>query len=149
MQFVPSCGYFTDFLKDHKLSRQHYFDKLWSKVAGVDLVFFDPDNGFDNGFEVATTKFGKRNSSKYLYWPEATQCYEMGSSLLVYQHFCRQKRDAFIGRIARKLHQHTHAKTIISFRTPQVVFFLVPQTSISPILNSRPRNWRGGKIRST
>jgi hypothetical protein len=123
LKFVPSCGYFADVLKDDELSRQHYFDKLWPKVAEADLVFFDPDNGF----EVKSRKRGNKHSCKYLYWPEVTRAYELGCSPLVYQHFRRQNRDAFVSRIAQRLRQETNAKAIFSFRTSQVVFFLAPQ----------------------
>ena len=86
-----------------------------------DLYFFDPDNGM----EVASVPFGRKDSSKYLYWQELQGIHEKGASILIYQHFPREKRDAFIARMVAEFQKRTAFEEIISFRTPHVVFFLL------------------------
>ena len=92
-------------------------------AQGCELVFFDPDNGI----EVDSTKYGRRNSSKYLYWHEIERFWKAGHSLLIYQHFPRVPRQLFIEAKARELICRTGALEVISFRTSHVVFLLVPQ----------------------
>jgi hypothetical protein len=53
--------------------------------------------------------------------------WEDGYSLLIYQHFPHVKRGPFILDKANQLLAKTGASEVISFRTSQVVFLLVPQ----------------------
>ena len=89
----------------------------------VGLIFFDPDNGL----EIKSKSLGQKDSSKYLYWSEVVKSFEMGHSILMYQHFIRENRDDFIASILQEIHIKTGSKCIISFRTSNVVFFLVSQ----------------------
>jgi hypothetical protein len=93
---------------------------MLERFRRADLIFFDPDNGF----EVKSKPYGRKESSKFLYWREASDAYSAGHSLLVYQHFARERREAFVERIADELRSRTNAASIYSFRTPHVVFFL-------------------------
>ena len=61
------------------------------------------------------------------HWTEVVKSFEMGHSILMYQHFIREKRDDFIASILQEIHIKTGSKCIISFRTSNVVFFLVSQ----------------------
>jgi len=76
--------------------------------------------------EVKSRPVGRRDSSRYLYWAELEQALASGYSALVYQHFRREKRDAFIERMAQEMRQRTGAARVYSFRTARVVFFLMP-----------------------
>ena len=90
------------------------------KFHGCDLVFFDPDNGL----EVKSTPRGRKNSSKFLYWDEVCSTFSAGASVLIYQHFIRAERGAFIARMAEDLRRHLNPATVFSFRTPHVLFLL-------------------------
>ncbi len=92
-------------------------------MADCDLVFFDPDNGL----EAKSKPYGTKNSSKFIYWRELEAFYQRGQSLLIYQHFIREQRDSFISRLSDELRRRLGAHEIWAFRTPHVVFFLVPQ----------------------
>jgi hypothetical protein len=118
-----SARFWKQVLADDEESRRKYFHGMTEHFKGVDLVFFDPDNGF----EVKSKPYGKKRSSKYLYWHELEKCFETGCSVLVYQHFRREKRASFIKRVAKQIQQRTKANPVYSFRTPRVVFFLAPQ----------------------
>ncbi len=119
-ELLPSTLFHTSLLGDSSIERRGYFREMLERFREVDLIFFDPDNGF----EVKSKPYGRKESSKFLYWREVYDAYSAGHSLLVYQHFAREQRDAFVERKADKLLSLTNATAIYSFRTPHVVFFL-------------------------
>jgi hypothetical protein len=119
---LPACRFAPGFLPDDGDGRRRYFDAFNDVAEGCDLVFFDPDNGIEVKLRV-----GRKGSSKYLYWDEIERFWKAGHSVLIYQHFPHVKRAPFIGTKARQLADTTGAPLVISFRTPHVVFFLVPQ----------------------
>jgi hypothetical protein len=120
---LPACRFAPGFLPDDPDGRGRYFDAFVDLAQGCELVFFDPDNGI----EVKSKPYGRKDSSKFLYWREIERLWSGGHSLLIYQHFPRAKRDVFVEHKARELAERTRAPEIISFRTSHVVFFLVPQ----------------------
>ena len=120
---LPNCRFSPGTLPDDADARARYFEACMDIAQGCELVFFDPDNGI----EVDSTKYGRKDSSKYLYWHEIERFWNSGHSLLIYQHFPRVKREPFIDGKARDLANHTGASEVISFRTSHVVFLLVPQ----------------------
>jgi len=82
---LANCRFYTETVDDDIKLREAYFNRFLEFAKGVDLVFFDPDNGL----EVKSVPRGKRNSSKYLYWSEVKASYNAGHSILIYQHFQR------------------------------------------------------------
>lgn len=98
-------------------------------LADTDLVFFDPDNGI----EVASVRPGRKNSSKYVYLDEIAAFYASGKSVLVYQHFPRVEREAFIASCVDRLRAVAGDATVWAFRTKHVVFLLLinPRTGVT------------------
>lgn len=119
-KLLPATLFYASLLDDTPIERGRYCREMLERFHGADLIFFDPDNGF----EVKSRPYGRKESSKFLYWREVSDAYSAGQSLLVYQHFARERRDAFIERIADELRSRTNAAAIYSFRTSHVVFFL-------------------------
>jgi hypothetical protein len=119
-ELLPASLFHSCLLDDSPIERRRYFQEMLERFRGVDLIFFDPDNGF----EVKSKPYGRKESSKFLYWREVYDAYYAGHSLLVYQHFARERRDTFVERIANELLSCTNVAAIYSFRTPHVVFFL-------------------------
>jgi hypothetical protein len=113
--------YHNDLLSDIPEERNRYFESMIVRFHGVDLIFFDPDNGL----EIKSRPYGRKKSSKFLYWRELTHAFNAGKSILVYQHFIREKREQFITRLSLELCSRLNAPEVLSFRTPNVVFFLV------------------------
>ncbi len=120
---LPSCRFAPGVLSDDGEGRAAYFETFAGVTKGCDLIFFDPDNGI----EVKSKPYGRTESSKYLYWHEIEDSFTAGHSLLIYQHFPREKRDSFIERKAREVAGRTGAGEVLSFRTPRVLFLLAPQ----------------------
>lgn len=110
-------------LTDCRDLRRGYFSECASLFAGCDLVFFDPDNGL----EIKNKRPGHKNSCKFLLWDEVCSTFMTGASVLIYQHFPREKREPYIARRAEDLRQRTGAATIFSYRTPRVLFLLASQ----------------------
>lgn len=95
-------------------------ERCAAEFHDADLVFFDPDNGL----EVSLPK-GRKNSSKYLYLDEAAAFYEAGKSLLIYQHFPRVERKAFLTSCTERLRSVASGCAVWAFTTSHVVFLLL------------------------
>lgn len=98
----------------------HLMRRCAADLGEADLAFFDPDNGL----EVSIAK-GRKNSSKYVYLDEVAEFYGSGKSLLLYQHFPRIERTAFMASCAERLRGVASGAAIWAFSTAHVVFFLL------------------------
>lgn len=122
---LGSASFQSSILTDRESDRNNYFAECATLLAGCDLVFFDPDTGL----ETRSTLRGRKDSRKYLYWDEIFGTFTAGSSVLIYQHFTREKRAGFIARMADELQERTRAASVFSFSTPHVLFLLASQES--------------------
>lgn len=120
-------------LSDHRDDRADYFAQLTHHCPQSDLIFFDPDNGLD----IPSISKGHRNSSKYIYRDEIAAAFATGASVLVYQHFIREKRERFTARLAKDMQLATRAPVIFTFSTPHVLFLLASQHSHIDTFRSR------------
>lgn len=120
---LPRATFFSEFVPDGRDARRAWGERLAQATSGADLVFLDPDKGF----EIPSKPIGRKGSSKYAAWHEIERLWEAGSSVLVYQHFCRERRDPFTSRIAAELRRRTGAAFVEAFRTPHVLFLLAAQ----------------------
>jgi len=119
-------SFYRPILEDGNAKREAYFQEFISGSHCEDLLFFDPDNGLD----VPSTPKGRKGSSRYLYRDELCEMWRRTeSSILVYQHFPREKRGRFVNRIAENLLQRLGLSRVASLRTPHVVFFLLARGS--------------------
>jgi hypothetical protein len=120
---LPSACFFSETIPDTAVDRALYFKAFMNNAQECDLIFYDPDNGI----EVKSIPYGRKNSSKYLYWREIVASYVSGHSVLIYQHFPRIRevnRNRFIKSIAQGIVRETGAREVYSFRTAYVVFLL-------------------------
>ncbi|MDR7523752.1 MAG: hypothetical protein QN168_14995 [Armatimonadota bacterium] len=122
-ELLPRTRYFGAVVPDGRLERDAWRNDLLRVASGVDLVFLDPDNGI----EVPSKPIGRKGSSKYVTWQEVEELFEARCSLLIYQHFRREKRDTFARRLVSELRERTGAGISEAFRTPHVLFLLVAQ----------------------
>ncbi len=137
------ANYYTEFTPDDAAARDQWFSALLSRLGSSELVFLDPDNGI----EVKSKPYGSRNSSKYAYWREIQGLWNAGKSLMIYQHFVREKRSNFIQRVLHALKQCMPDSTVEAFSTPHVVFFMVLQPGhnehYAPVVQEVRRSWAG------
>jgi len=120
---LPKAEYFSPHVPDAASGRIQWFDSLAESVQSCDLVFLDPDNGL----EVKSKPYGGKGSSKFLYRREVEVLWAAGKSLLIYQHFIREKRINFIQRMLGALRNATPGSFVEAFSTPHVVFLMALQ----------------------
>lgn len=120
---LPRTSYYSEVVPGSREGRHHWREGLLHTARGADLVFLDPDNGI----EVPSVPIGRKRSSKYVAWNEIEGIWNAGCSLLIYQHFCRECRDAFVRRKASELSQRTGSPFVVSCRSSHVLFLLVAQ----------------------
>lgn len=118
---IPSTIYENTIVPDALAARQIWFGHTSANLAATDLIFFDPDNGL----EVPSKRKGSIGSSKYLYRDEIAATYANCHSTLVYQHFPREERNAFISRIVADLRTAASGAEVWVFRTAHVAFLLL------------------------
>ena len=140
---LPRAQYHSAVVPDGRLERDAWRDDLLRKASGFDLVFLDPDNGI----EVPSKPVGRKHSSKYVTWQEIQALWEAGCSLLIYQHFRREAREAFIRRLASELRERTGAGFAEAFLTPHVLFLLATQDRhlerLGSVVEVLSNCWRG------
>lgn len=120
---LSNTRYFSDMLNDRATSRATYMASALRSLSPTDLLFFDPDNGL----EVKSVAYGTRGSSRYLYWKEVEQAWKTGASLLVFQHFTREPRAAFVGRLLDELTKRTGSPLVAAIHTSHVLFLFAGQ----------------------
>lgn len=121
---IPSAMYYSAYLTDSKQQREAYFKDFHSIIAkDCSLIFFDPDNG------LAVKSIAKRNknSCKYIFPDEIKACYDRGFSILLYQHFTREKRETFIQNKVEECKALVNVQKVLVYQTAHVVFLLLPQ----------------------
>ena len=142
---LPRAEYFSSHVPDTASGRGQWFSSLAQRAEGCDFVFLDPDNGL----EVKSKSYGGKNSSKFLYWHEVEALWVSGKSLLIYQHFIREKRLNFIQRMLEALRSTTPGSFVEAFSTPHVVFLMALQPEHQEfheaIVSSVQEKW-GGQI---
>lgn len=120
---------------DSSFERKEWFEMLSQQAEECEMVFLDPDNGL----EVKSRPYGRKHSSKYVYWLEVEALWAAGKSLLIYQHFPREKRDSFVQRRLADLESATPGSRVEAFTTSHVVFLMA--------LQPRDQVFREGVIR--
>ena len=99
--YFSKTKYFEDILEKYHLNgiyQKNAFEKLFKQ----DIIFFDPDNGF----EVLTTN--NKNRFKYLSYDVIEKYWLNGNSMIIYQHLKRDKNylDEIIQKITELLNIH-------------------------------------------
>jgi len=140
---LNGCSFFSEYVPDAKPGREAWFSSLINASKNRDLVFLDPDNGL----EVKSRPYGRKNSSKFLYWREVSDLWASGKSLLIYQHFIREKREVFIQRMLESLNDLAENSIVEAFSTPRVVFLMALQPEHKhfrePIIEKVNGSWEG------
>ena len=122
-RLLDGAQYFSEIVPDHGVLRRTWAATLVEAASQSELVFLDPDNGL----EVPSRPYGRKLSSKYVFWHEVNQIWRGGASVLIYQHYRREKRSTFIPRMVDELRKKTGAPLVEAFLTPRVLFLLAGQ----------------------
>ena len=142
-ELLQNTEFFSNYVPDAANDRASWFNSLAEQAQSSNFVFIDPDNGL----EVKSKPYGRKYSSKYLYWREVSSLWQSGKSLLIYQHFIREKRIKFIQRLRDSLGEATAGSYVEAFSTPHVVFLMALQPkhhdSHKQIVTTVQENWAG------
>jgi len=142
-ELIGHAGYFSQVVPDVAVERSRWFKSLEKEAKLHDFVFLDPDNGL----EIKSKRYGAKNSSKFLYWREVEALWAAGKSLLIYQHFIREKRVTFIQRMLTGLMRATPGSFVEAFSTPYVVFLMALQPNHhsfhAEIVQAVQHDWAG------
>jgi hypothetical protein len=117
---LKSASFHYDQVPDKQAAREEWRERMLVKARERDLVFFDPDNGI----EVMSKPVGRKGSSKYVFWKEIEGVWSGGSSVLLYQHLSRVKREVLAQRLKDELIRRTGASRAAVFSSPNVLFLL-------------------------
>lgn len=120
---LPGAEYHSNIVPESATYRAAWFQSLLGASSTAELVFLDPDNGL----EIQSCPYGRKKSPKFAYWREVEALWRSGKSLLVYQHFIREKRPQFVQRMLRELQRHTPDSFVAGFATKHVLFLLALQ----------------------
>lgn len=142
-KLLPDVGFFDSLTPDRALERMEWFGSLVESARDHDFVFLDPDNGL----EVKSKPYGRKNSSKYLYWREVEALWSHEKSLLIYQHYIRESRVEFTQRNLESLRVAAPGSLVEAFSTPHVVFLMALQPPHhgfhKAIVESVLKSWKG------
>jgi len=76
---LGKADFFSEFVPDVATKRKIWFSALSKKANGCCFIFLDPDNGL----EIKSKPYGRKDSSKFLYWREVEELWQNGKSLLI------------------------------------------------------------------
>ena len=140
---IARSTYESSTVPDGAIERRQWFEELLEKATDSDLVFLDPDNSF----EVKSRPYGRKASSKYVYWREVESLWQRGKSLLIYQHFIRKKKPAYTQRMLNDLQHSTPDSFVETFSTSNVLFLLALQPEHQcfhrPVVKLVRERWSG------
>jgi hypothetical protein len=151
--FTAGC-YDSECVPDNTSERAAWFAAALHKLQSCDLLFFDPDNGI----EVASVPKGHRKSSKYVYWDELASAWRTGKSLLLFQHFAREKRSTHIQQLSAALAEQSPDSIIEAWTSANVLFLFACQQGHAEMADAarqliqkrrgaRLESWRPGSNR--
>lgn len=103
----PSTLFFSEPLPDtmtlvpsgRRADRAAWADRSLEHLASADLVFCDPDNGF----ETKSASLGARTASKYTFFAEIAAYLEHDVPVVVYQHQARMRWDDQLAGIRNRM----------------------------------------------
>ena len=101
----------------------HYFNQTEDVSSISDLLFFDPDNGF----EVNSIPKGKSGSERYVFWDDVSSFYNGGHSLMVFQYFPRVNRDRYMFELSLKVRRNIGVGHTYHAYTKLVDLLIIPQ----------------------
>ena len=129
--------------------RREWLTKALSVTAHCDVVFFDPDNGF----ETPSVPIHSLKAGKYVYLDELNLFWERGQSLIVYHHLNRsasveQQTHILRKRLLAEFSDAVFVRSILFRRGSCRHFWILAQRDHAANLKSRvdamlDSGWRG------
>ena len=118
--------------------RSDWNSRAFTGLDNCDSVFFDPDNGLKVKSHSRTSRFGP----KYVFCDELIPYWERGQSLIIYQHFDRDKEriQNKSARLRQALGIDGPSGEIIALSAFSRIFFVIPnpaKAEVAQLLRER------------
>jgi hypothetical protein len=120
---LPRACFYGELTPDSAPARSRWLTEGLRALAAADLLFFDPDNGL----EIPSIPFGRRNAGKFLYWREVEGAWSQARSLLIFQHFIREDRASYTRRLLERLQGCAPGGSVQGISTANVLFLVAAQ----------------------
>lgn len=118
LSFIPGAVQSFDKWLACPKARIDSIDALLDRISGKSVVFLDPDNGL----ETSSTKSGSVGASKYVFLKELQKIWELGHSIIVYQHYPRVQRVPYVRSQLDRLHRQLQGMNGAALLTNRVAF---------------------------
>lgn len=135
--FYSECLDFSDKSKPERdSSRNAWHRAALTELAGNDIVFVDPDNGM-----LVRSAEGSRRENKFVKPQELKDYYDMGSSIVYYQHKARRKDQHYIDQnesLLKDFRLNIHYGLGLKFKTTSLryYFFIIQPRHKESITNA-------------
>ena len=131
--------------KDERLARRkRWLDRAIQKVRKSDVVFCDPDTGF----EIKSVEKHYNKGGKYVFWDEAKHLYDSEKQTAIfYQHSRREKNHIkdMVSEIGNKLPGGSHVIPITFEKARKDrTFFVIPSQKHDELITARIREMEKG-----
>ena len=142
---LPNATFFSEEVPDNAWSRAAWSERMLRLQRYGHRV---PRSG--QRPRGASKPVGSKDSSKYVTWDEVERLWRTGSSILIYQHYRREKRDTFAKRLAAGTAVATAWRRVEGFGTAHVLFLLAVQPKhVEPSEMRSSSICRAGRARYT
>jgi hypothetical protein len=123
------------------MRRRKWLLDATDSVENCDIIFLDPDNGF----QVKSVKQHADRGVKYIFWDEVKQFSNEAKTLVIYHHLNRtmKSRDQIMAKLDEFRNKLPRGETVIALlfkRGSHRVFFIVPSNIHRSLISTRLRN---------
>lgn len=125
------------------VKRKSWIQQTYESIKDQDIIFLDPDNGF----EIKSVKRHTDKGPKYVFWDEAEHFLSGDKTLVIYHHLNRTMTSADqikikLKEFSEKLPKHTDVTPILFKRGSHRVFFVIHNKRNIHITHSRIEEMR-------
>jgi hypothetical protein len=117
--------------------RRRWMERALSQMAGAEVIFLDPDNGFESG-----TRRHEAKGPKYVYFDEVQPYLDRGQSVVVYHHLhfgatALVQVDIMVERLRDRLDGCDRIHALLFRRGSARVFFIFPAPAHKALFRKR------------
>ncbi len=87
--------FYSKLLPSSSVNRENWFKESLTKLKKADIIFLDPDNGI----QTDKVKKTQKRAIKYVFKDEIEEYYELGKSLIIYNHRDRRPQPEYNRKI--------------------------------------------------
>jgi hypothetical protein len=133
LELVVASFSYDSLLWDGREARDAWFGGLVEHTGAAQILFLDPDNGL----EVASLPRGRSGSRRYVYLEELRALWLADQAVVVYQHFPRVAREAYLDAQLRQLAEVWPGSLTFAVCSPRIALLVsVPAAFADTMLDA-------------